>query len=306
MQLCAEALCLGWYLNLKSMGPWKTDLNSIVVLAQCIQRNPHVSTRRIQAHTGIDRSSTQKMLKKDLHMKAYHPPAAQALKAPDAAKRVKWAEDLLDAVILDFTYPDYILWTDEAIFHLNGTVNRHNAITWATHVYIERDTQKKAGVMLWVGLIKDSIIGPFFFDSSVTGGVYLNLLKRSVWPALRALMRDEIDLVYFQQDGASAHYSKVARRWLDDTFKERWIGKAGPIPWPARSPDLSPLDFWLWGYLRNQVYGQQLDTLTELRRAIKNAIQAIPARMVHNATLKVVENARKLVEIQGLQLGIYN
>ena len=45
---------------------------NINILAQCIQRNPHVSTRRIQAHTGLDRSSTQKMLKKDLHMKAYH------------------------------------------------------------------------------------------------------------------------------------------------------------------------------------------------------------------------------------------
>ena len=159
-----------------------------------------------------------------------------------------------------------------------------------TPMSIERHTKKK---VLWVGLIKDNIIGPFFFDSSVTGDVYVNLLKRSVWPALRALMGDEIDLVYFQQDGASAHYSKVARRWLDHTFKERWIGRAGPIPWPARSPDLSPLDFWLWGYLRDQVYGQQLNTLTELRMAIENAIQAIPARMVHNATLKVVENAKK-------------
>ena len=153
---------------------------NINILAKCIQRSPHASTRHIHAHTGLDRSSTQKMLKKDLHMKAYHPRAVQALKAPDAAKRVRY---FLDAVMMDFTYLEYILWTDEAIFHLNGTVNRHNAITWATqspHVYIERDTQKKAGVMLWVGLIKDNIIGPFFFDSSVTGDVYLNLLKRSV------------------------------------------------------------------------------------------------------------------------------
>ena len=198
---------------------------NINILAQCIQRSSHASTRRINAHTGLDRSSIRKMLKKDLHVKAYHPLAVQALKAPDAAKRVKWAEDFLYAVMMDFTYPDHILWTDEAIFHLNGTVNQHNAITWATqnpHVYIERDTQKKAGVMLWVGLIKDNIIGPFFFDSSVTGDVYL----RSVWPALRALMGDEINLVYFQQDGASAYYSKVARRWLDHTFKERWIGRA--------------------------------------------------------------------------------
>ena len=135
--------------------------------------------------------------------------------------------------------------------------------------------------MLWVGLIKDNIIGPFMFDSSVTGDVYLNLLKRSLWPALRALMGDEIDPVNFQQDGASAHYSKVAWRWLDHTYKERWIGRAGPIPWPARSPDLSSLDFWLWGYLSDTTYGQQL---TELSMVIENAIQAAPARMVHNAT----------------------
>ena len=79
-------------------------------------------------------------------MKAYHPRAVQALKAPDAAKRVKWAEDYFDANMMDFTYPDYIiLWTDEAIFHLNGTVNRHNAITWPPRTpmsYIERDTQR--------------------------------------------------------------------------------------------------------------------------------------------------------------------
>ena len=76
---------------------------NVNILAQCIQSNPHVSTRRIQAHTRLKRSSTQKMLKKDLHMKAYHTPAVQALKAPDAAKRVKWAEDFLDAVMLDLS-----------------------------------------------------------------------------------------------------------------------------------------------------------------------------------------------------------
>ena len=68
-----------------------------------------------------------KTLRKDLHMKPYIPHPVQALKTPDAAKRMKWAEDFLDAVELDYTYPEYILWMDEAIFHLNGTVNHHNS-----------------------------------------------------------------------------------------------------------------------------------------------------------------------------------
>ena len=82
------------------------------------------------------------------------------------------------------------------------------------------------------------------------------------------------------------------------------MGRAGSLPWPARSPDLSPLDFWLWGYLKDKVYSHSVATLQELRDAIEDELQSIPAVMVHNATLSVVENAKKLISINGLQLGI--
>ena len=82
------------------------------------------------------------------------------------------------------------------------------------------------------------------------------------------------------------------------------MGQAGPIPWPARSPDLSPLDFWLWGYLKKKVHSHSVATLQELRDAIEDELPAIPAVTVHNATLSVVENAKKLISINGLQLGI--
>ena len=186
-QLCAGALCLGWYLNLKSTGPWKTDLSSIVerrsllsrvqasinILAQCIQRIPHASTR---AHSCSHKSSIQKMLKKDLRRKAYHPRAVQALKAPDAAKR---AEDFLDAVMMDFHISSELM---RPFFISRALSTSTMPSPWPPrinpHVYIERDTQKKSwgDVVGW----SHQVIGPFFFDSSVTGDVYLNLLKRSV------------------------------------------------------------------------------------------------------------------------------
>ncbi|KZC14193.1 hypothetical protein WN55_06624, partial [Dufourea novaeangliae] len=28
----------------------------------------------------------------------------------------------------------------------------------------------------------------------------------------------------------------------------------GPMLWPARSPDLTPLDFFVWGTLKDKVY----------------------------------------------------
>ena len=193
--------------------------SNINTLAQIVQRNPQASIQCLHAQTGFKKTTICKMLRMDLHMKPYIPHPVQALKTPDAAKRVKWAEDFLDAVELDYTYPEYILWTDEAIFHLNGTVNRHNSITWAStnpHLYVEKDTQNKAGVMVWVGLIKDHIIGPFFFNGKVTGDLYLQLLQTRVLPSLQAIMADDVDFVIFQQDGASPHYSTKAREWLDE------------------------------------------------------------------------------------------
>lgn len=42
------------------------------------------------------------------------------------------------------------------------------------------------------------------------------------------------------------------RQFLDTTFPE-WIGWGSAVAWPPRSPDLTPLDFHLWGYFKDQV-----------------------------------------------------
>ena len=53
--------------------------------------------------------------------------------------------------------------------------------------------------------------------------------------------------IIFQQDGAPPHWGSDVRRFLDAAFLNRWIGRDGPTPWPPRSPDITPLDFFLWG-----------------------------------------------------------
>ena len=113
---------------------------------------------------------------------------------------------------------------------------------------------------------------------------------------------EEEEFVVFQHDGASAHYETHVRAWLDGKLEDRWMGRGGPIPWPVLSPGLSPLDFWLWGYLKNKVYANAVTTLDRLRQAITDEMQAIPATMVHSATLVVVRKAGLLLSIDGLQL----
>jgi hypothetical protein len=46
------------------------------------------------------------------------------------------------------------------------------------------------------------------------------------------------------QDGAPPHLALDVRDWLDRRFPGRWLGRRGPHEWPARSPDLTPCDFF--------------------------------------------------------------
>jgi hypothetical protein len=56
--------------------------------------------------------------------------------------------------------------------------------------------------------------------------------------------------------------------WLDDNLPGRWIGRRGAIDWPARSPDLTPCDFSLWGIMKNMVYSEPCDSVDALKNII--------------------------------------
>ncbi|EZA51149.1 hypothetical protein X777_10422 [Ooceraea biroi] len=59
---------------------------------------------------------------------------------------------------------------------------------------------------------------------------------------------------WFQHDGAGPHYANIVRDYLNETFRNVWIGRGSRVRWPARSPDLTSPDFYLWGYLKDVVY----------------------------------------------------
>jgi len=55
----------------------------------------------------------------------------------------------------------------------------------------------------------------------------------------------EAPKIFFQQIGASAHFSLFARQWINVKLPDWWIGRRGSIEYAARSPDLTPLTFFL-------------------------------------------------------------
>ena len=71
--------------------------------------------------------------------------------------------------------------------------------------------------------------------------------------------------------------------FLDAKFRNRWIGRNGPTPWPPRSPDITPLDFFLWGYVKDKVFSTPVPDITNLKARITDDFATITEDMLENA-----------------------
>jgi len=69
---------------------------------------------------------------------------------------------------------------------------------------------------------------------------------------------------------------------LDATFPNRWIGRDGPTPWPPRSPDITPFDFFLWGYVKDKVFSTPVPDITNLKARITDGIATVTEDMLEN------------------------
>jgi len=70
---------------------------------------------------------------------------------------------------------------------------------------------------------------------------------------------------------------------LHERFEGMIISHGGDVNWPPGSCDLTPLDFFLWGYLKSQIYTNKPQTIDVLKI---NAIQQIQPDLCE----KVIEN----------------
>ena len=74
---------------------------------------------------------------------------------------------------------------------------------------------------------------------------------------------------------------------LRENFPQKLIGRFGNIPWPPRSPDLTPMDF-LWGHLKERVYYDNPQFLVALKENIRREIGSIEPSLLR----RVAQNTR--------------
>ncbi|GFV15007.1 DUF4817 domain-containing protein [Trichonephila clavipes] len=179
---------------------------------------------------------------------------------------VEWAQNEI-AVVPDFH--KRILFSDEAHFWLNGYVNKQNCRIWSEanpQVYVETPLHPEK-LTVWCALWAGGITGPYLFKNDEGHNVAVN---GAVVP----------------QNGATCHTARATIDLLKDTFDDRLISRFGPVNWPPRSCDLTPLDYFLWGYVKSLTYADKPQTLDHLEDNIRRVIADIRPQMLK----KVIEN----------------
>lgn len=184
-----------------------------------------------------------------------------------------------------------ILFSDEAHFWLNGYVNKQNCRIWddePPEVFQELPLYPLK-TTVWCGLWAGGIIGPYFFKNAagecvtVNGERYRAMITNFLVPEIQARGLGDI---WFQQDGATCHTAALTMDLLRQHFDDNFISRNGPVNWPPRSCDITPLDFFLWGYVKSKVFADKPATIPALEANITRVIGEIPVHMLE----KVVEN----------------
>ena len=155
--------------------------------------------------------------------------------------------------------------------------------------------------MVWAAVGEPGIIGPIFIEGNVNGEAYLKLLQDDFYHEFSSLP-NQSELM-FMQDGAPPHWAQSVRDWLNTTMPQQWIGRGSSrdqnIPWPPRSPDLTPMDFFIWGFIKSKVYVRNYESLEELKVSIAVGFRELTPAMVTSTLKNMEKRLRKIVQRKG-------
>lgn len=275
-----------------------TEIN---VLAR-IEVDKTVSLRQVGFELEISHQTVSRILHK-FHYKSFKYQLHQHLYENDYERRMEYCNWILqNNVQPNNDFLGMILFSDESRFTNLGLFNRQNTKYWSQenqNLLREGNFQVRFGFNVWLGIIGSRIIGPIIFEGPLTGARYLRFLQNEIEDILDELPLDLGQGMYFQQDGAPPHNSRIVIDYLQRRFGENVISTNGPVRWPPRSPDLTPLDFFVWGHLKNIVYATAVTTREDLELRVRRAINSITAQQLANVLRETAMRVQKCIDVNG-------
>lgn len=298
--------------NMQQYGCLKKPIRNKIVNSQdeeltlaCVAVDPTVSTRQIDVQVGVNKSKASRILRKH-KFRPYKLHIAPTLQPNDNIRREAFCRWFLNNITANVNFINRVLWTDESYFSNCGLFNRHNEHHWAQenpNIVVPRRNQVRFGFNVFCGLLGNRLIGPIIFDGTLTAARYLEILRTSLEDLLDELPLAQNIQIWYQQDGAPAHNAQCVIDYLNNRFNNNVIATNTAIRWPARSPDLTPLDFYLWGAMKNKVYGSNFtyNNVEELREAVTETFNGINRNTLRKVTAAVAKRCRLCLTHNGLR-----
>lgn len=260
--------------------------------------DPSTSQRKVAQEVGLSVFTVNKTLKLD-GLKPWKLTSVQELRDGDKLKRLQFCQFIIEKQRDDPSFFCKINFSDEATFHVNGRVNRHNQFIYAhdnPHA-TEEHFMKSVGITCWAMVSPIHGISYEIIEGTMNSAIYHRILLEKVIPLLTQ-ERNQREL--YQQDGAPPHFALLVRNSLDTHLQNRWIGRSGPVPWPPRSPDLSVNDSWLWGHIRNNLYkSPRPRTIQELHEKLVHLLENIDRATIRRAYDNFLRRCSVCIEQEG-------
>lgn len=257
-----------------------------------VEDDPSTSTRVISKRLNVNHMTVWQILNQQ-GLYPFSRQKVQALGPDDFQPRLLFCRWFLRSCNLQRGFEKLILFTDEACFTRDGVFNSKNTHLWDVenpHEPFIRAHQQRFAVNVWAGIVGEFVIGPYLLPNRLNGENYRTFLDTVLPELLEDLPLNIRHRLWFQHDGAPPHTTREVCAQLNREYPNKWIGRRGPFVWPARSPDLTPLDFFFWGQMKTSVYETPVNTELELVARIVAAAEDIKEK--HAVLAKVSTNIK--------------
>ncbi|KAJ8913995.1 hypothetical protein NQ315_012018 [Exocentrus adspersus] len=262
--------------------PVTSDQDNVINVLAYFNAYPEASTRAAEYDLGISRCSIHKILRAN-NMHPYKFTPVSELHPNDAVQRMEFCEMILVKTQEDPELIRNIIWIDESKFTREGIFNRRNSHYWSSenpHSTRERNFQNKFSVNIFC-LVKYNQLSFCIYEENLNTNRYLNIFVEDFLDELPLNQRRKC---WYQLDGAPPHCGIAVDQQLNEMFEDRWIRRLGPWNWPAGSPDITPLDFYVWGTMKQRPYSTPVISRADLITRIRRTFDEWPPAEIAKAT----------------------
>lgn len=203
--------------------------------------------------------------------------------------RLVWVADMLAKHQGNW---DKTIFSDEKKFNLDGPDGYKYYWRDLRRPPREYVTRQHGGgsVMVWAAFSAKGKSEIAFLSGRQASKHYIWTLCEFLYPFAHLMHGTEF---FFQQDNASIHTSRETRQFFEEM-------ELNVIDWPARSPDLNPIEN-VWNLLSAKVYqnGRQYESVADLKEAIKREWETITVAELKNLVDSMNRRCFEVIRLGG-------